>query len=96
MPVLIYFIDLSDHRNVIDNADFSSTKRFIHDLGGCNQINELLNGEIRLLVGHNFSLRELSVNVSKHIHVFLNQVVHSLCPDLLVAEILESELFEVR
>jgi hypothetical protein len=96
VPVFIYFIDLSDHRNVIDYADFSCAERFIDDLGGCDQIDEFLYGKIRLLIGHDFPGRELSVYVSEHIHVFLDQVVHALSPDLLVAEILESELLEVR
>jgi hypothetical protein len=96
MSVFIYFIDLSDHRNVIDYAYFSRSERLIYDFGGCDKIDEFLNGKIRLFVGHDFPGRELSVNVSEHVHVFLDQVVHTLRPDLLVAEILERELFEVR
>lgn len=95
VPVFIYFIELSDHGDVIDYADFPCAESFIHDLGGCDQVNEFLDGQVRLLIRHYLPARELPVYVSEDVDVFLDQIVHALGPYFLVAEILEGELLEV-
>ena len=95
MPIFIYFVDLSDHGDVIDDTDFPCAESLIHDLGGSDQVYEFLDGQIGLLIGHYFPAREFPVYVSEDVHVFLDQIVHPFGPYFLVAEILEGELFEV-